>query len=246
MNRPEQQAFSSSVRSSAIKSRSSASSTDSVSVLLLSAARSPDDSGCAPSRSSAPSEPPGCSLTTCPAASISAIVDQSTKTNQHKIFVATSACRVIICGRCHQLASSGNRMHSKWIKYFLLLTFAYWATGAAKYFHELIEHHGGADNCIDDDDDCATVPAEVPAQLASNTSSQNAQSKPAPAPHHGEQDCVVCKNLAAMAVEQPLPVVVPEPSQHEIAVLFLHDWIPPIVRPEFIHPSTGPPESIHI
>jgi hypothetical protein len=142
-----------------------------------------------------------------------------------------------------RLHLAANRMHSKWIKYFLLLTFAYWATGAAKYFHELIEHHGGVDNCIDDDDDeCAAVPA----QLVSNTPSQNAQSKPAPAPHHGDQDCIICKNLAAMAVEQPLPAVVPEPSQDEIAVLILHDWIPPIVRPEFNHPSTGPPVFIHI
>ncbi len=66
-------------------------------------------------------------------------------------------------------------MKSFWLRFLLLLTFAFWATGTAKYAHEQLEHHG-KDASIDGDDDDDDLPAPT---AVAQTPSPTTPAKPA-------------------------------------------------------------------
>jgi hypothetical protein len=50
-----------------------------------------------------------------------------------------------------QEVRKAHTMKSYWLKLLLLATFSFWGSGAAKYVHEALEHHG-RDASVDDDD----------------------------------------------------------------------------------------------
>ncbi len=92
-------------------------------------------------------------------------------------------------------------MRHRWIQLLLLATFAFWATGAAKFVHEAVDHHGGRDACIDgdgcddDDDGCVAAPTGAITTVAAPAD------RPAPSPDPPKHACPVCQILAAMFVD---------------------------------------------
>lgn len=123
-------------------------------------------------------------------------------------------------------------MRAFWIKLLLLSTFAFWATGTAKFTHELLEHHGGRDACVDDDgDDCATPLAAAPTPAGDHPQQ----------PAHPGHPCPVCQMLGAMMVDRPPGVAVPHPSAAVVAVPAVFGQAELVVRLKFAPPHTGPP-----
>ena len=124
-----------------------------------------------------------------------------------------------------------------WLRILLLSTFAFWATGAAKYTHEALEHHG-RDASVDDDDDDDDSSA-TPAAAAVPAIPQDRSHQPAKQTH----PCPVCQMLAAMVVNQSAPPVVPPLCIRLIGVLAIADHSTPTVPANFSRFARGPPES---
>lgn len=114
-----------------------------------------------------------------------------------------------------------------WLQILLLGAFVYWATGAAQYLHELIEHHHGVT-------ETTSHPVGTHALPAKN---------PAPAPD-SDADCITCQNLKIMkAAPVAPPVLAPQPTllRHETPPL-LEREVPVLSFVVFI-PSRAPPQS---
>jgi|SRR5271170_1157432 len=122
-------------------------------------------------------------------------------------------------------------MKPYWLRLLLLATFAFWATGTAKYAHEQLEHHG-KDASVDDDDDDDDSPA--PAAVAQSAPPPKDQ----PKSHH---PCPVCQMLAAMTVDRSTPPPLPQISTECIAILVVADWHAPALFARFTPPARGPP-----
>jgi hypothetical protein len=120
-----------------------------------------------------------------------------------------------------------------WLRFLLLTTFVFWATGAAKYTHEVLEHHG-QDASIDDDDDDDSSAGVATAALSAPT--QQDPSHP-PAKHA----CPICQMLAGMAVERSTPPALPTNYLPLIETLIIADHVAPIVHASFDHTARGPP-----
>lgn len=114
-------------------------------------------------------------------------------------------------------------MQLPWLKLLLLATFAYWATGAARFVHEAVEHRGLHQSAEVDDDDDAPVAHDQPA-------------------HHGHP-CPVCQMLAAMVAEQPGPSLSLTPTFDWATSLVLVNHTAPWTRQPLTRLTTGPPHS---
>lgn len=121
-------------------------------------------------------------------------------------------------------------MHRYWVRILLLATFAYWATGTAKYVHEAVEHHGH-DASIDDDDDAVLI---SPSRDHSSPLTQSHD------PKH-KHPCPICQMLAATAVVSSSPPIILAPTLDVVAILSTPHWRSPVVRPAFTYLTTGPP-----
>jgi hypothetical protein len=121
-----------------------------------------------------------------------------------------------------------------WLRYLLLSTFVFWATGAAKYTHEAIEHHGRDASVDDDDDDDSSPPIVAVAMPVAPVSTD--QTHP-PAKH----PCPVCQMLAAMAVARSAPPAVPPVCTRLVTTLIISDRIAPVINIAFSHSARGPP-----
>jgi hypothetical protein len=106
-----------------------------------------------------------------------------------------------------------------WLRFLLLATFVFWATGTAKYAHEQLEHHG-RDASVDDDDDGQPSKSQTPTQ------------------HH---PCPVCEMLGAMTAHPSAPPAVPQLSTECIAILIVADRQAPDLFARFTPPARGPP-----
>lgn len=69
-----------------------------------------------------------------------------------------------------------------------LAAFVFWASGLGQYAHETIVHHYIA---------------------IAHAGDSKHHPIPTPPPHHSDDDCAVCQGLAAMAVQQVAPPVMP-------------------------------------
>jgi hypothetical protein len=123
-----------------------------------------------------------------------------------------------------------------WLRLLLLLTFAFWATGTAKYAHEQLEHHG-KDASIDGDDDDDDLPASPTPAVAQAIPTTTPQTQP-PKSHH---PCPVCQMLAAMTIDRSVPPALPQASTQCIAILAVADWHAPALFARFTLPARGPP-----
>ena len=123
-------------------------------------------------------------------------------------------------------------MKFTWLKYLLLSTFVFWATGAAKYTHEALEHHG-QDASVDDgddDDDSSSLVAATPAN----------PSTPGPT-HPAKHPCPVCQMLAGMVVDRSTPPALPTDYSPLVETLAVSDHIAPIVQACFVKSARDPP-----
>jgi hypothetical protein len=127
-------------------------------------------------------------------------------------------------------------MKSYLLKLLLLGTFAFWASGAAKYLHETLEHHG-RDASVDDDDDDDDLAAPAIASPQSPPQQQNSQQAPA----KKKSPCPICQMLAAMVVDRSAPPVIPARSTQLIDRLVLLDRIAPVLHACFALSARGPP-----
>ena len=126
-------------------------------------------------------------------------------------------------------------MRFRWLYLLLLATFAYWATGAAKFVHETTEHQGGRVGLVsDDDDDDCKVGSATP-------DGGRPDRRPEPAQHG--HPCPVCQVLAAMVVHGGSTSLPPAVAADPIAVLTVQNHASPVVRPSFSRLTTGPPVS---
>jgi hypothetical protein len=124
-------------------------------------------------------------------------------------------------------------MKSYLLKLLLLATFAFWASGAAKYVHEALEHHGKDASAIDDDD--SPTPA-----IALDTSFPQQQDQSQSAPKK-KSPCPICQMLAAMVVDRSAPPVMPTRSMRLIDTLVLQDRLAPILHACLALSARGPP-----
>jgi hypothetical protein len=120
-------------------------------------------------------------------------------------------------------------MKSSWLKLLLLMTFAFWASGAAKYTHELIEHHG-QDASVDDDDDDFAVTSTASASQPKDVSHQ-------PVKH----PCPICQMFAGMAAARSAPPALPTNYLPLVETLVIADHAAPVVQAAFDHSVRGPP-----
>jgi hypothetical protein len=127
-------------------------------------------------------------------------------------------------------------MKSYWLKLLLLATFSFWGSGAAKYVHEALEHHGrdaSVDDDDDDDDSTATTLTSNQSQPQRPGSSQTPAKKKSP--------CPICQMLAAMTVDRSSPPVVFSLSTRLIARLVLLDHATPTLHACYTLSARDPP-----
>jgi hypothetical protein len=124
-----------------------------------------------------------------------------------------------------------------WLRFLLLSTFVFWATGAAKYTHEALEHHGRDASVDDGDDDDDSSPPLIAAATPVAPVSQHHSHPPAKHP------CPICQMLAAMVVAHTAPPALPPQSTRLISTLILSDRVAPIVHTCLTHSARGPPGS---
>lgn len=144
------------------------------------------------------------------------------------------------CVHCRDLGKSAGRisMKSYWLKLLLLATFAYWASGAAKYVHEALEHHGRDASLDDDDDDDDGGPA-IAAVSSGPAAAATHGSLPAPAKK--KIPCPVCQMLAAMVLDRTAPPVIYTCSTQLVDILVLSDRVAPVLHACFALSARGPP-----
>jgi hypothetical protein len=144
---------------------------------------------------------------------------------------------IVQCRRV-KLTAARISMKAYWLKLLLLTTFAFWASGVAKYAHELMEHHGrdASVDDDDDDDDSAAVTSVAVSPLQKNptqTATQTPVKKKCP--------CPVCQMLAAMVLDRTAPIVWPDCSNQLLGTLILLDWIAPDLLCCFASSARDPP-----
>jgi hypothetical protein len=126
-------------------------------------------------------------------------------------------------------------MKSYWLKLLLLTTFAFWASGLAKYSHEAIEHHGRDASVDDDDDDDGSeslTSANTPelhgsAQVSNQTNTQTFTQPSTHAPDKKKGPCPVCQMLAAMVLDRTVPLTSPDCGNQLVCTLILLDLVAP-------------------
>ena len=124
-----------------------------------------------------------------------------------------------------------------WLRILLLSAFTFWGTGAAKYAHEALEHHG-RDASVDDDDDDDDSSASPTVAMAVPTSTPLDQSHQ---PVKQKHPCPVCQMLAAMVVDRSAPPIVPPLCIRLISVLVIADHTAPALPVQFTCLARGPP-----
>jgi hypothetical protein len=120
-----------------------------------------------------------------------------------------------------------------WLRLLLLSTFAFWATGAAKYTHEALEHHGRDASVDDDDDDDSSAPLAAITQPPVDPSHQQ--------PVKQKHACPVCQMLAGMVADRSAPPTLPPLVGPLIETLVISDHIAPVVQIRFTASARGPP-----
>ncbi len=116
-------------------------------------------------------------------------------------------------------------MANRWIKFVLLASIICWATGAAQFVHELVEHG-------EHDEQAASV-VSTPVD---HQSPADGRSK-----HHDHDDCPTCQMLAHMSVTKTAP---PPPLCAHLPTFYLlplFDWRSPVVESHTFAPIRGPP-----
>jgi hypothetical protein len=141
--------------------------------------------------------------------------------------------RLLLEGRVsHVNLVSSMKLH--WLRFVLLATFAFWASGVAKYTHEALEHHG-RDASVDDDDD------DDSGDLAVAAASKAAPTDQTPVNHPTKHPCPVCQMLAGMVVDQSAPPVMLPTSQPLVARLVVCDHLAPVLEISCPQCARGPP-----
>jgi hypothetical protein len=154
----------------------------------------------------------------------------------------------VVCCRV-KLVIVGILMKSYWLKLLLLGAFAFWASGAAKYVHEAIEHHGRDASLDDDDDDdsAGVISAAVspqqhnPAQTTTQTAAQTKTETTTETSGQKKGPCPVCQMLAAMVLHHTAPPVRADRSNLLIGTLVWLDWVAPSVLSCFASFARDPP-----
>ena len=128
---------------------------------------------------------------------------------------------------CTGKASVFGKLHVR-LQILLLITFTYWASGFAQYFHERIEHrHDVAPQTTFHPAGTRHLPAEVP--------------NPAPEPDHRD-DCATCQSLKIMkAAPVAPPVVAPQLTLLEHASPPTLHREPPTLSFVLFLPARAPP-----
>jgi hypothetical protein len=119
------------------------------------------------------------------------------------------------------------------LKLLMLGTFAFWATGLAKFVHVQIEHHGKIDCCDDDDD------FDQESSCATDALTQHPNNQQSPDQHH--HGCAICEMLAAMTVDRSTPPPCLTPTLDTIFILIVVDLHPPFLQFVYYSPARGPP-----
>jgi hypothetical protein len=112
-------------------------------------------------------------------------------------------------------------MHFRTVKFLILACIAFWATGAAQYAHECIEHGAGG------------YSEEAKATRPAGPAWDNAD------PDDG--DCPTCIMLASMASERAVPPVLPDLVGSCIDILIVCDRPAPVLTLLRFEPARGPP-----
>src|SRR5258708_2157744 len=113
------------------------------------------------------------------------------------------------------------------IKLLLLACFAYWASGAALFVHERLEHADGEGGAV--------IAACSQPTTALDKSTDHKR------PHHDHDDCPTCQLLAHMSVNRsapPPPVCVQLPRIGAISPV---DWRAPVAMAMTFAPIRAPP-----
>lgn len=131
-------------------------------------------------------------------------------------------------------------MKSLWLRLLLLGSFAFWASGTAKYVHEQIEHHGHDCSLDDDDDDDDSLPPALADAAVPAAPSQQSHSAPATPKH----PCMVCQMLAAMVSDHAAPPVITPPPLPLLGTLIVPNWAAPALRSCSTLQARGPPACI--
>jgi hypothetical protein len=118
-----------------------------------------------------------------------------------------------------------------WLKFLLLATFVFWASGLAKYTHEALEHHGRDASVDNDDDDDQSVTVAGP----QGATHQQQSGQPVKHP------CPICQMLAAMTVDRSTPPDLPPLRTDIVGTLIISDWLSPAVNACFTPSARGPP-----
>jgi hypothetical protein len=126
-------------------------------------------------------------------------------------------------------------MRLYWLRILLLCTFAFWASGAAKYAHETLEHHGH-DASVDDGDDDEDSSSSVVTTAAGQGANQQDT-----AHHPAKHPCPICQMLAAMAVDRSSPPALPQLCLRLIGTLSVADHSAPVVPSCFVRSARAPP-----
>jgi hypothetical protein len=127
-------------------------------------------------------------------------------------------------------------MRYRWLNIFLLGTFAFWASGAARFAHEQIEHHGHDESSqLDDDDDDDGPPSAV---NAASQTAPHTDTHPDPHSHH---PCPVCQMLAAMTVHHAPPLDFPINSELSTGTATVVDRTAPTLHACFELSARDPP-----
>jgi hypothetical protein len=120
-------------------------------------------------------------------------------------------------------------MRLRHLQFVLLASFAFWATGAARFLHERIEHGG--------------VPVASTNASAQNVTFLSYVVCGSDAPAHMHDDCSVCDGLASMVAGSPAPCFSVGSGERLIGIIRSFD--PQITLAQFIQfpLSRGPPSA---
>jgi hypothetical protein len=128
---------------------------------------------------------------------------------------------------------AASMMKFTWLKLLLLGTFAFWASGTAKYTHEQLEHHGRDASVDNDDDDDDSVATPVPVS--------SAPTQPGQEQKHEHHPCPICQMMAAMSVDRSAPPALPQLVTDCVATIEIVDHAAPDLHTRYVLPARGPP-----
>ena len=113
-------------------------------------------------------------------------------------------------------------MKLRWLGILLMASFAFWATGAARLAHELLEH-------------------DADAQITCGVCGFRVPSEQQPGHTHNHDECAICQTLAAMTAANgapPASVDAHAPCPHTLRLI---QFSPRVICVAWLEPSCGPP-----